>query len=122
MNDASSTFLPTHSRRLNLARFDLLSLQLVVLCAQEGSLAEAAKMAHMSKSTASYRLTSVEDSFGHVLFHRDHRGLQLTGAGEVFAAGARSILHEVSQLGYQLSRISAADATFSAPRYGARST
>lgn len=58
---------------MNLARFDLISIRLVVLCAERGSLAAVAKLAHMSKSAASHRLANLELCFGQQLFHRDHR-------------------------------------------------
>lgn len=88
---------------VNLARFDLVSIQLVVLCAQRGSLSVAAKLAHMSKSTASQRLASLEMSFGQQLFYREARGLRPTPAGLAFATRSQVILSEIRQLGSQLA-------------------
>lgn len=45
---------------INVARFDLVSIRLVVLCAEEGSLGTASKMANMTTSTASHRLACFE--------------------------------------------------------------
>ena len=57
-----------------LARFDLVSLRLVVLCAELGSLSAAARCAHLSVSGASSRLSRLEQTFGTALFRRA-RGL-----------------------------------------------
>lgn len=80
------------AERMNLAGIDFVSLRLVVLCAESGSLSTAAKHAHMSLSCASHRLSTAEEVFGARLFQRDHRGLHLTHAGAIFVAHARTIL------------------------------
>lgn len=80
------------SERMNLAGIDFVSLRLVVLCAELGSLSIAAKHAHMSLSCASHRLSTAEAVFGASLFERDHRGLHPTHAGAVFVTHARAIL------------------------------
>lgn len=80
------------SERMNLAGIDFVSLRLVVLCAESGSLSTAAKHAHMSLSCASHRLTTAEEVFGARLFERDHRGLHPTQAGTLFVTHARTIL------------------------------
>ena len=78
--------------RMNLAGIDFVSLRLVVLCAEHGSLSIAARHAHMSLSCASHRLSTAEEVFGARLFDRDHRGLHLTHAGAAFLTHARAIL------------------------------
>ena len=87
---------------INLAKLDFVSIRLVVLCAQMGSLSMAAQMANMSVSRASHRLSSLEAKLGMQLFVRDHRGLRVTKSGSVFAGHGRVILDEVNQLGEQL--------------------
>lgn len=81
------------SERMNLAGIDFVSLRLVVLCAELGSLSIAAKHAHMSLSCASHRLSTAEEVFGARLFERDHRGLHPTHAGAAFVMHARAILN-----------------------------
>lgn len=80
------------SERMNLGGIDFVSLRLVVLCAELGSLSIAARHAHMSLSCASHRLSTAEEVFGARLFERDHRGLHPTHAGSVFVTHARAIL------------------------------
>jgi hypothetical protein len=99
-NSATASDLPL---RMNLARFDLVTMRLVVLCAESGRLAAAARNAYMSKSTASHRLTELELSLGTPLFMRDHHGLHPTQAGLVFVKHSRSILSEMDQLGHGLA-------------------
>ena len=66
---------------MNLHRLDLASIQLVVLCAREGSLSAAARQCHLSLSGASHRLKSFEDAMGHPVFQRHRRGLRVTPQG-----------------------------------------
>lgn len=47
---------PESSKRMNLAGIDLVSLRLVVLCAETQSLSAAARCLNMSVSCASHRL------------------------------------------------------------------
>lgn len=81
------------AEHMNLAGIDFVSLRLVVLCAECGSLSVAAKHAHMSLSCASHRLSTAEEVFGARLFERDYRGLQPTQAGAVFVSHARASLN-----------------------------
>lgn len=93
----------------NVARFDLVSIRLVVLCAERGSLALAAKSANMSKSTASQRLSNLEMSFGTQFFSRDHLGLHPTKAGSELVQYGRAILQTLDQLSERLAALDAAD-------------
>lgn len=92
-------------RCTNLARFDLVSIRLAVLCAEWGSLSVAASRAYMSKSNASHRLSNLELSVGTQLFLRDHRGLRPTEAGSVFVGHGRAILQRIDQLDKQLASL-----------------
>jgi DNA-binding transcriptional LysR family regulator len=83
---------------LNIARFDLVSIRLAVLCAESGSLTAAARLAHCSLSAASQRLSALEDALGKTLFLRDHRGLRLTEAGHLFVRHAHDILNHFEVL------------------------
>ncbi|WP_137894450.1 LysR family transcriptional regulator [Ramlibacter sp. 2FC] len=87
----------------NIARLDLVSMRLVVLCAETGSLSAAAKRAHCSISAGSQRLSALESTLGRPLFVRDHRGLHLTDAGKLFVLHARIILDQLEILTRQIA-------------------
>lgn len=89
----------------NIARFDLVSMRLAVLCAESGSLSAASKRAHCSISAGSQRLSALEASLGKPLFIRDHRGLHLTNVGELFVGHAKLILHQLELLKAQVSAV-----------------
>ncbi len=93
-------------RPWNLARFDLVSIRLGVMCAELGSLSAAAKSVHCSTSTASYRLSVLEESFGTALFTRDHRGLHTTQAGALFVLHAKSILDQLELMNSKVRSVS----------------
>src|SRR2546423_11699744 len=88
---------------INIARFDLVSMRLVVLCAEWGSLSAAVKRAHCSISAGSQRLTALEEALGKTLFIRDYRGMQLTDAGERFVQHAKVILGHIETLQRQVA-------------------
>lgn len=90
---------------INLARFDLVSIRLAVLCAEFGSLSAASKHVHCSISTSSYRLSGLEETLGRRLFTRDHRGLHTTEAGELFVQHGRTILKHVDLLNRQVALV-----------------
>jgi DNA-binding transcriptional LysR family regulator len=83
---------------LNISRFDLLSIQLVVLCAEAGSLTAGSKRANCSVSSGSQRIAALERAVGQKLFERDYRGLRLTEFGVLFVRHARDILGQFEQL------------------------
>lgn len=89
----------------NIARFDLVTMRLAVLCAESGSLSAAAKRAHCSISAGSQRLSALEATLGKPLFIRDHRGLYLTDVGDLFVAHARLILNQLEVLKTQVSAV-----------------
>lgn len=95
-------------RALNLARIELVSLRLAVLCMETGSLSAAAREAHLSLSGASHRLSSLEDAFGTRLFERHPRGLRATRAGELVASHGRLLLGTLEHLTDKLADTHAA--------------
>lgn len=95
--------VPVRGGALNIARFDLVSLRLVVYCAQLGSLSAASRKTSCSISACSHRLTSLENALGLQLFTRDPRGLELTEAGKIFLAHAIEILRRIEQMYLQLT-------------------
>lgn len=82
----------------NLARYELVSLKLVVLCAKSGTLSAAARKANLSVSGASHRLTEFEKTLGKRLFRRRYRGLEPTAAGWVVVTHGEAILSTLEAL------------------------
>ncbi|MDB5861352.1 MAG: LysR family transcriptional regulator [Ramlibacter sp.] len=87
----------------NLARFDLVSIRLVVDCIAHGSLSGAAREAHLALAAASRRIRELEDAIGEPLFARHGRGLLPTAAGRVFARHALALLQSLEQMGSELA-------------------
>lgn len=83
---------------MNLARFDLISLRLVVTCITTGSLNAAARAMHLAPAAASRRLTDLEQSIGQLLFERQARGLRATIYGQLVARHAQQMLQQLDQL------------------------
>lgn len=86
----------------NLARFDLVSVRLVVLCDQHGSLSAAARSSHLAVAAASRRLQDLETAVGTPLFERHARGLKPTPAGRLFAKHGLVLLQTLDQLDTEL--------------------
>jgi DNA-binding transcriptional LysR family regulator len=87
----------------NLARFDLVSIRLVVDCVQHGSLSAAARETNLALAAASRRIKELEDAVGEPLFERHGRGVLPTPAGRVFARHALSLLQSLEQMGSELA-------------------
>ena len=82
---------------MNLARVDLISLKLILLCESEGTLGRAARRAHISLAGASHRLSTFERQFGAQVFRRHYRGLSPTSEGAELIDEARSLLAAVER-------------------------
>ncbi len=93
--------MPTH--KLNLSRFDFVSIQLAVLCAQSGSLTAAARACHLVLPAASRRIKDLEGAIGFQLFERHSRGLNVTPAGRVFMRHGLALLQEMQALSRELN-------------------
>jgi DNA-binding transcriptional LysR family regulator len=94
-----------NSTRLNLARFDLQSLRLVVLVAHYGSLSLAAQHMPLALAAASRRLRELESTLGQPLFVRQSHGMQVSDAGELVVRHACEVLHSLDMLGDSLKDI-----------------
>jgi hypothetical protein len=88
---------------MNFAGIDVVSIRLVVVCAELGSLSAAALHANISLSCASHRLSTVENRFGTRFFVRDHRGLHLTRSGVIFVDHANAVLDSLRRMRDQLA-------------------
>ena len=93
---------------MNFAGIDMVSIRLVVVCAELGSLSAAALHANISLSCASHRLTTVESRFGARFFMRDHRGLHLTRSGAIFVDHANAVLDALRRMRDQLAALECA--------------
>lgn len=87
----------------NLARFDLISIRLVVDSVHHGSLSAAARGSHLALAAASRRVRELEDAIGEPLFERHGRGLRPTPAGQVFARHGLALLQSLDQLAGELA-------------------
>lgn len=65
--------------------------------AEAGSFAEAARLANLSTSTVSRRVSELEAWVGATLIHRTTRKLSLTEAGRAFHARSRDILLDLEE-------------------------
>jgi DNA-binding transcriptional LysR family regulator len=83
---------------MNLARLDLVSMQLVVFCAESGSLSRAAHRAFVSVTGASYKLRCLEEAFGQKIFERSPRGLTPTQSGSAIIDGCREMIELADHL------------------------
>jgi DNA-binding transcriptional LysR family regulator len=86
------------SQSYNLARFDFVSIRLIVACERSGNLTEAARECNMVAPAASRRLRDLESVLGAPLFERHSRGLTPTSLGRAFAKRGISILQEIDKL------------------------
>lgn len=107
-NAAMPAFVPDLTSRasesrpaMNINRLDLASIRLVVLCAQLGSLSEAARRCHLSLSGASHRLKSFEEAIGQPVFERHRRGMRPTPAGQQIVFCAEQLLEWIERLARQ---------------------
>ena len=60
--------------------------------AEAGSFVEAARALHITQSTVSTRMKSLEDALGHAMFERSKQGARLTIAGEQFRRHAMTLV------------------------------
>jgi molybdate transport repressor ModE-like protein len=87
----------------NLARFDLVSIRLVVACAQHGSLSVAARETHLALAAVSRRIRDLEGAIGEPLFERHARGVRPTAAGRIVAKHGLDLLQALEQMGDELA-------------------
>lgn len=89
--------------RINLARFDFVSVQLAVACAQTGSLTAAARAVNLVLPAASRRIRELEAALGDALFERHSRGLVPTAAGKVFLRHGLGMLQHLDSLVFEVA-------------------
>jgi DNA-binding transcriptional LysR family regulator len=77
---------------------DIIDLRFFVTITESGSLAEAARRLDVSPSAVSQRLRQLESRLGMQLAHRSTRRFSLTEEGELFHAGAVTLLADLDAL------------------------
>ncbi|RRW39899.1 LysR family transcriptional regulator [Pseudomonas luteola] len=81
-------------------RYDLLSLEIFLVVAEEGNLSRAAERCHLAKSAVSKRISELEEVTGEVLLTRHAQGVRLTPAGQSvrhYAALLKDTLRQMQQ-------------------------
>jgi DNA-binding transcriptional LysR family regulator len=79
-------------------RYDLVDLKLFVAVADAGNVSRGAAACFLAPSSASLRITKLEESLGAALFVRGARGVSLTRAGQVMLEHCRRCLAELEQM------------------------
>ncbi len=86
--------------------FSKASLEMLDTVARLGSFTAAAEVLHKVPSAISYGVRQVEQDLDVVLFRRLPRKVELTPAGELFMAEARSLLRQMEEVKAQTRRVS----------------
>ncbi|HET6613426.1 MAG TPA: LysR family transcriptional regulator [Kofleriaceae bacterium] len=84
---------------------DLNEILVFVHVVQEGSFSAAAGKLEMPKSTASRKVSALEDRLGARLLHRTTRKLSLTDAGKAYYQHAARVVAEVNEAGLAVTRL-----------------
>ena len=93
----------------NPARFDLVSLLLIVHCAEYGSISHGARETHLSLMAASRRIKVLEVALSKRLFYRRRQGVELTAAGRQVAEYSREIFAQLVSMTNAVNGTAAAD-------------
>ncbi|MBS05195.1 MAG: hypothetical protein CMQ24_21165 [Gammaproteobacteria bacterium] len=80
------------------APIDLKRMRQVVEVARAEAITPAAETLSITQSALSRSIADVENQLGVQLFHRVHRGVKLTEAGERFVARAKRLLSDIDDL------------------------
>lgn len=74
----------------------LKALQAFEQTANSGNIIKAAEDLNLTPSAVSHQISSLEQFLNKKLFHRNGRGLSLTGAGEYYLAAIQGALHMIN--------------------------
>lgn len=77
---------------------DLMKLKTFIYAAENLNFSEAAKRLHLTQSTVSHHIKTLEDSFGGELFSRSGRILKLTETGRLLLPWAHKLVYQAIQL------------------------
>lgn len=78
--------------------FELRQLTYFVAVAEELNFRKAAERTFVSQPALSYQMNQLEERLGVRLLERDHRGVAVTAAGQLFLQGARDLLSQAARL------------------------
>jgi DNA-binding transcriptional LysR family regulator len=95
--------------KLNPAKFDLVSLLLVVHCAELGSINHGARATNLSLMAASRRIKVLEATLAKRLFYRRRHGVELTAAGRQVVDYSRTIFEQIVLMANAVNSAPAAD-------------
>lgn len=73
-------------------------IELFVNAARHHNLARTARSMHVSPSSVSQRLKSLEKDFGTKLYRKNKDGIELTTAGQALLSTANQVLHQLATL------------------------
>ena len=93
---------------MKLRSLDFVSVQLIVECADQGSLVAAAHRCHITTSAASRRVRILEDLLEYKIFRRTFRGLKLTEEGKKVVTACRELSLGIENLNNQRSQLAVA--------------
>lgn len=89
---------------MNVEHLNFHHLRYFWAVAKEGNLTRAAARLRVAQSALSAQIRELEGGLGHVLFHREKRGVSLTEAGAIVLAYAEEIFRTGTQLVTTLER------------------
>lgn len=78
-------------------------LHMFYIIATCGSIGDAARRMHLTRSALSHAIRSLEQDLGCVLFHRHERSISLTPCGEKLVPLAECILKKMAALRERMS-------------------
>jgi len=84
---------------------DLSKINTFMCAAETLNLSEAAKQLHLSQSTVSHHIKTLEQELGSELFERSHTGLRLTESGRLLLPWARRLLHDTANIQSMMSSL-----------------
>ena len=79
------------------SNFDLRSLQVFVVTAEQGGMTQSGKVLHLTQSAVSQIIAGLEDSLGVKLFDRSVRPIALTTAGRILLERGRQIIRDTKE-------------------------
>lgn len=83
---------------MNVARFDLVTLNLFIAVARTGSITRGAQQANLALAAASKRISDLESHLGTALLYRHANGVTLTDAGNACFQHALGIIQDVDRM------------------------
>lgn len=74
---------------------NLIQLKYFIAVCEFGTVSSAAEYLHIAQPSLSLAIKELENEFGTRLFHRAHRGMQLTSEGKLFLSLSKDIIDRV---------------------------